>query len=126
VGRPLPDGSALIKCEFFSGGFVRIKRSALQKYRDTYTADAYRDSSADPNNPERLYTNFFICEVKDGLRWGEDRFFGRRAKEMGIDSWIYPNIEFGHYGIKGWRGNFDKFLRGQGSKENMDNHETVH
>ena len=32
--------------------------------------------------------------------------------ECGVDCWIYPNINFGHYGVKGWQGNFDHFLRG--------------
>lgn len=125
VGRVLSDGSALIKCEYFSGGFVRIKRSALEKYRKTYTEDAYKDSSADPSAPDRIYTNFFICEIKDGLRWGEDRFFGKRLKAMGLESWIYPNIQFGHYGIKGWMGNFDHYLRGKAPQGNMENRESV-
>jgi hypothetical protein len=24
---------------------------------------------------------------------------------------IYPNIDFTHYGVKGWSGNFDRWLR---------------
>jgi len=36
---------------------------------------------------------------------------GKRFKKIGIDSWIYPNINFGHYGIKGWQGNYDTWLR---------------
>lgn len=111
VGRMLEDGTALIKAEYMAGGFVRIKRDLLQSYRDKFTADQYTDPSADSSKPERLYTNFFQCEVKDGLRWGEDRFFGKRLKELGVDVFIYPNIEFGHFGIKGYFGNFDKWLR---------------
>jgi hypothetical protein len=111
VGRMLEDGTALIKAEYMAGGFVRIKRDLLQAYRDKFTADQYTDPSADSSKPERLYTNFFQCEVKDGLRWGEDRFFGKRLKELGVDVFIYPNIEFGHFGIKGYFGNFDKWLR---------------
>jgi hypothetical protein len=30
---------------------------------------------------------------------------------MGIEAMIYPNIDFMHYGVKGWGGNFDKWLR---------------
>ena len=111
VGRMLDDGTALIKAEYMAGGFVRIKRDLLQRYRDKYTEDQYKDMSADPSAPDRIYTNFFQCEVRDGLRWGEDRFFGRRLKELGEEVWIYPNIEFGHYGVKGFFGNFDRWLR---------------
>lgn len=111
IGRTLPDGSALIQSEYLSGGFMRIKRSVLERYQDNYKDDVYTDPSADPSKPERKYTNFFICEVKDGLRWGEDRFFGKRLIELGIQTMIYPNIDFMHYGVKGWGGNFDKWLR---------------
>ena len=90
---------------------MRIKREVLEKYREAYKEDEYVDSSVDPGNPERVYTNFFICEVKDRLRWGEDRFFGKRLDKLGIQTMIYPNIDFTHYGVKGWGGNFDKWLR---------------
>ena len=112
IGRTLADGSALIKSQFLAGGFMRIKRSALEKFRDKHTQYRYQDTSADPGCPERVYTEFSTCEVKDGLRWGEDRVFGKRLAECGVEAWILPNINFGHYGVKGWTGNFDKFLRG--------------
>lgn len=111
VGRILPDGSALILAEFLSGGFIRMKRECLLKYKEHYKDYTYNDASADPSYPERLYTEFYTCERKDGLRWGEDRVFGKRMKEIGIESYIYPNISFGHYGIKGWMGNYDQALR---------------
>jgi hypothetical protein len=126
IGRVLPDGSALVKSAFLAGGFMRIKRSALQKFKTAYPKFRYRDSSADPSAPEREYVEFSTCLIEDGLRWGEDRIFGKRLSAIGIDAWIYPNISFGHYGVKGWTGNFDKFLRGQASAENMSNTETMH
>ena len=66
--------------------------------------------------PNREYVQFFNCETKttpegQRLRWGEDRIFGERLKEMGIAVFIYPNINFGHFGVKGWTGNFDTWLR---------------
>ena len=90
---------------------MRIKKAVLQRFKDAYKDDIYQDAAADPANKERVYTNFFICEVKNGLRWGEDRVFGKKLAAIGEPVWIYPNIEFGHYGIKGWHGNFDRFLR---------------
>lgn len=164
VGRVLADGSALIKAAFLAGGFMRIKRSALQKFKDYYSQPrvredvaqligelesaertpilektiaslkelgtiaplTYQDSSADPNCPERIYTEFSTCEVKGGLRWGEDRVFGKRLAAIGIEAWIYPNIQFGHFGIKGWTGNYDKFLRGKPADGNNANTESMH
>jgi glycosyltransferase involved in cell wall biosynthesis len=126
IGRTLPDGSALIKSAFLAGGFMRIKRGALQKFKDSYPQYRYRDSSADPSAPDREYVEFSTCEIKDGLRWGEDRVFGKRLSAIGIEAWIYPNIQFGHFGIKGWMGNFDKFLRGGKPEGNMNNTESIH
>ena len=111
IGRVLPDGTALIQAEYVSGGFIRMKRDCLQKYKDGYKDLIYVDPSADPSCQDRVYTEFYTCELKDGLRWGEDRVFGKRMKALGIESFIYPNIHFGHYGIKGWHGNYDTFLR---------------
>lgn len=113
IGRILADGSALIQAEFISGGFIRIKRAVLEKFKEHYKDFTYMDSSADPSCPERIYTEFYTCERENGLRWGEDRVFGKRMKAMGVESFIYPNINFGHYGIKGWMGNYDTFLRKQ-------------
>lgn len=117
-GRLLPDGSALIKSQYLAGGFMRIRRSALEKFKAHHKDKVYRDSSADPGAPDREYVEFSTCEVKDGLRWGEDRVFGKRLAEVGVEAWIYPNVNFGHYGVKGWTGNFDKFLRGQAPAQN--------
>ena len=127
VGRVLPDGSALIKADFLAGGFLRMKREVLEKYKEKYPDLTYKDMSADPGYPDRIYTEFFACERKDGLRWGEDRVFGKRLAEMGIDIFIYPNIEFGHFGVKGWMGNFDRWLRNpaEQQREGMENTEKV-
>ena len=116
IGRELEGGTALLKAAYLSGGFIRIKRSALEKYRDHYKELVYYDAGADPSAPNRCYTQYFNCELRvneqgQSLRWGEDRVFGLRMKDIGIDSWIYPNIEFGHYGVKGWMGNYHRFLK---------------
>lgn len=116
IGRMLPDGSALIKAEYIAGGLIKINRKCLEKYKEAYPEHVYYDPGADPTTPDRLYTEFFTCERAKNeqgqmLRWGEDRVFGKRMKSIGIDGWIYPNIDVGHYGINAWTGNYDKALR---------------
>lgn len=124
IGRMLEDGNAVIKAEYLAGGFIRIKRSALLAFKEKFGHLTYEDRGADPMAPDRTYTEFFTCERAqlngEGpyLRWGEDRVFGKRMREIGIDTWIYPNIDFGHYGVKGWTGNFDSFLRGNVKNDN--------
>ncbi len=116
VGIELSDGSALLQAAFLAGGFIKIKRCVLEQYKEAYKDHIYLDPGADPSMPNRVYTEFFTCERKANaegliLRWGEDRVFGARMEAIGVKGWIYPNIDFGHYGIKGWMGNFDKHLR---------------
>lgn len=133
VGRVLDDGSALLKSAYLAGGFIIFKREALVRFIEAYPELRYMDPSADPNDPERVYTEFCACATKKlnetdamPIRWGEDRIMGQRFAKIGIDSWIYPNINFGHYGIRGWVGNYDRFMRNpELQKPNPDHANTV-
>jgi glycosyltransferase involved in cell wall biosynthesis len=109
--RTLSDGSFLLQAYNVSGGFLRIKRSALEKYADAYPDDCYTDDCASPDRPGRIYTQFFACDIMNHQRYGEDAYFGRRMKEIGIKLWIDTNIWITHYGIKGWTGNFHEHLQ---------------
>lgn len=113
VGRILQDGSALIVADTLATGFMRIKRSVLEEFRDKNPDMRYFEPCADQSAPERQYIEFFSCgKHEDGLWYGEDRMFCKRLKEMGTSLHIYPNVTIHHYGVKGWEGNYDKFLRG--------------
>lgn len=111
-GRKLPGGGTILEGRELSGGFMRIKREALERYRERFKEFTYKDIGADPPNPDRIYTEFFCCDRHDGMRWGEDRVFSRRLAEMGEKWWIYTNINFGHYGMTGYHGNFNQYLNG--------------
>ena len=125
VGRTLEDGTHLLLSEHLAGGFMMIHRSALEKFREKFPDLRYYDSSADPGEPNRQYIQFSECVTKDGVRWGEDRIFGQRLKECGVEVMILPNINFGHYGVKGWLGNFQDALSGKGKAQEA-NTERVH
>lgn len=129
VGKVFPNGMTIFKAQYLAGGFVCFKRRALEKFRDAYPELKYMDSGADPKNPNRVYTEFCACEMGKfneedpyPVRWGEDRVMGKRFSKIGIDAWIYPNVDFGHYGIRGWMGNYEKFL--QMPKEERENRDT--
>lgn len=125
VGRMIEGGRALLKAAYLAGGFMMIKRPVLEMFRDKYPELRYRDPSADPHAPEREYISFSECVTKDGLRWGEDRVFGQRLDAIGIAPMIYPDINFGHYGVKGWTGNFHEMMSGRGKQQDPGN-ERVH
>jgi hypothetical protein len=102
--------SGLISADWVPAGFLRIKRSCIEKMAEAFKDQFYYDFSADPDNPGRRYINFFNCSVEGGHRYGEDVNFCRKWKYIGGDLWIEPRITFGHYGMQGWTGNYHEFL----------------
>ena len=112
-GRELGDGTALIEAHVLAGGFLRIKRPVLEKFREHFPDLWYREPSTRPDDPGRKYTQFFAARDEDHQFVGEDHYFSKRLREMGMQMFIYPNVMIEHYGVKGWAGNFDKFLREQ-------------
>lgn len=104
------DGSCLLKAYLLPGGFLRLKRSVLERFADHYSDVVYQDPFADPAKPDRVYTAFFECLIHNHMRFGEDATFCRRMREMGVDLWCDPNITFSHYGIKGYTGNYHESL----------------
>lgn len=110
IGRDLGDGSALLQSARVSGGFLRIKRSALERFANHYEEMVYIDPSADPNCPSRIYTCFFECFRHNYIRFGEDMMFSVRWTDIGGTLWTDPNITFGHYGVNGNFGNYHESL----------------
>jgi glycosyltransferase involved in cell wall biosynthesis len=115
--KNLPDGGCLIEGEDLAGGFVLVKRGILERFAAAHPDLRYIDESADPSCPNRVYIEFFTAgPLADGNPtgikrfWGEDRQFSRRLAAMGEKWWIYTNITFGHWGMKGWAGNFNEYL----------------
>lgn len=104
--KKLPTGGSLMLGQDLAGGFMVVKRQALEKFREHYKDLYYSDPSADPTAPNRVYTAFFWPEIRENRFWGEDRIFSRRLAEMGMQWWIYTNISFSHWGVNGWSGNF--------------------
>lgn len=112
MGRILEDGSALLAADTLATGFMRIKRGVLEAFQNHYKELRYREPGADQSAPDREYTEFFATTRENGLWYGEDRMFCKRLKEMGTEMFIYPNVNMGHFGVKGWNGNYDQYLRG--------------
>ena len=110
-GRELGDGTALVEAHVLAGGFLRIKRQVLENFRERFPDLWYREPSTRPDEPGRKYTQFFAAQSEDHQFVGEDHMFSKRMREMGQQMFIYPNATIEHYGVKGWRGNFDEFLR---------------
>src|SRR5882672_8315762 len=108
--RELSDGACLLEAYSVAGGFLRIKRSALEKFADAYPQDVYIDDYAWPGRPGRTYTAFFECARHNYFRLGEDSEFSRKMRAAGIKLWIDPNITIRHHGMHSWEGNLHEHL----------------
>src|SRR6267154_2841251 len=110
MGHELSDGSCLLEAYNVAGGFLRMKRSAIERFADHYWQDVYVDDCAWPGRDGRIYTEFFNCAVINHQRYGEDANFSRRMRDIGTKLWIDPNITITHYGVKGWEGNLHQHI----------------
>ena len=110
-GRELGDGTALLEANVLAGGFLRIKRHVLEEFRKRKPDLWYMEPSTDPNDPNKKFTQFFAAEKIDGTFYGEDHWFSKHIRDLGINMMIYPNATISHYGVKGWTGNLDQFLK---------------
>lgn len=111
-GRDLGNGTALLKAHVLAGGFLRIKRHVLEKYREFHKDHWYVEASTNPDKPQYRYTQFFASQKDaDGQFYGEDHWFSKRIREMGTQMMIYPDATITHFGVNGWSGNLDKWLK---------------
>ena len=112
----MSDGSHLLEAAMLSGGFMRLKRSAVVAFAKAYPESIYTDQFAWPLKPSRIYTAFFQCDIHNYERYGEDAYFCRKMREIGIKLWIDPNITIIHYGVQGYPGNYHEHLLGEKAK----------
>ena len=119
IGRALPDGTGLIKAEVIAGGFLRIKRDVLLQYREHFPDLWFTAPSAEQDDTGNVlkmkrFTEFFSAQADENKVFtGEDHFFSKRMRSMGVPMFIYPNVDITHWGIKGYDGNYHKFLKEQ-------------
>lgn len=107
-GQAITDpNSGMIKADWIMTGFMRIKRSCIEKMVEAYKDMTYQDPGADPVNPERKYIPLFETRLGKG---GEDQTFCERWRAIGGEIWLEPNITFGHYGVNAWNGNYHEYL----------------
>ena len=103
----------MIEALVIAGGFIRIKREALEKFRKHYPDLWYREGSSSPENPAKKFTQFFGAESIDHQFYGEDHMFSKKIRDMGMKMYIYPNVDIQHWGYKNYPGNYDTYLREQ-------------
>ena len=69
------------------GGFCLIKRSTIEKMIDAY-----------PELKTKDFHYLHCHHIFDGMAFGEDHGFCKRADDIGIEMWIDPTIRLRHWG----------------------------
>lgn len=107
IGR---DG--LIEADFLPAGFMRIKRTVIERMQKAYPDLKYKANVVDViNSGVTEAYDFFNMGVMDNQTWtSEDFFFCKRWRDIGGQLWVYPNIDFKHVGRYNYEGNYHKYL----------------
>jgi hypothetical protein len=82
-------------------GLMRIQRRVFEGY------PAKRD--------ERKIDQFFETGMRfeDVNWWGEDSYFCKKVIELGFEIWLEPRLNFSHYGVTEFKGNYHEYLMGR-------------
>lgn len=117
LGKMLPDKNCLLKADKMPSGFLRIKKTALEKFVKAYPDDWYWSD-------EKKVHIFFQNEVRDHVFHGMDFVFTEKLKACGVDLWVDPICDISHWGPMEYRGTLDEYLRAlkimQDNKESFD------
>jgi hypothetical protein len=99
-----PPIDGLYRANLAPTGFMRIKRHVLEDMARGCAQYVHRT----PGGEDELHHAIFECGVHHASRefWGEDYYFCLKARELGHDVWIDPNIHFTHRGNRVWKGRF--------------------
>jgi hypothetical protein len=99
------------------GGFLKIKRTAIEKLYAAYKGDFYFDNSS---GKEFACCALFKTVIKDNLFYGEDIVFCDKWRAIGGQIYLEPRITFRHHGVTYWEGNLHETLLKQ-KESSIDN-----
>jgi hypothetical protein len=112
IGRDI-GGIGLISANFLPAGFMRIKRQVFEKLKAAYPQLEYAGSVVEVlgANVKEAWDFFHMGIDPERQRWTtEDYAFCQRCRDIGIQLWVYPDINFQHIGSKAYQGNYHEYL----------------
>lgn len=105
-GKPIVNAQGLIKAWGIPTGFMKIKREVFVQLAEKMPDNYYMANNVETGEEVKVF-NFFgrIPPM------GEDISFCRRWAGIGGELWVEPRVTITHYGVKGWEGCYDTFLK---------------
>ena len=91
-----PNEYNLVKIDYIGLGFVLISREAINRMRNHYASLFYSQTNLGTFH-KKGYA-FCDTEVYQGIHWGEDYVFCRRARGAGNTIWLDKTIKLIHAG----------------------------
>ncbi len=93
----LVEKDGLVKATMVPTGFLRIKRSVIERMLKRYD-DTFDEPRLDGTGYDSFPALFLHGIGPNGLWWSEDAAFSKRLEGMGIDMWVDPDVELTHRG----------------------------
>jgi len=90
-----PDG--LVKTRGVATAFMLVRASVFLDLIESGRAPAYKTRDSGPTVTAQLHKWFWYEIDEDGFDVGEDYYLCRRAAEMGVESWVDPDIRLRHF-----------------------------
>jgi len=97
------ESTGLVNAEIAPTGLMRIKRNVFDSLNSFYKFKP-------DNNGMIHYFAEGVVMPEDNCWYGEDVVFCKRVIKAGLKIWIETDINFTHYGSKGYRGNYKEYL----------------
>lgn len=102
-GKPIKNNKGLIKADGVPTGFMKIRKAVFDGLTKEYPDSYYIE------NGKKVWD--FFSRIQP---FGEDMSFCKRWRDIGGEIYIEPDCNIGHFGVKGWYGNYKDSLLEKG------------
>lgn len=104
----------LIEVEGAPTGFMRIRRSALERLVEAHKGRQFYGQGQKGGAP---FTILFERTYEDGRRWSGDYAFCRKWRALGGKVFVDPEMDFAHVGTFAWTGRLADHWRREAGEE---------
>jgi hypothetical protein len=112
LGKVTPDGNCLLEAKRIAAGFLKISKTALQKWVKAFPDNWYWMDG------KKCYS-FFYNKIENNCFTGMDYCFADSMKAAGVQLWVDPVCDIQHWNITSFKGTLDEHLRNLKAEQNV-------